>query len=185
MRWRHYVVGFDLSTQAQIARRIWRFVEARRARRGLVAQNWNRAAAEQARRPGLSLRAVRPVIVVAIGGALLLLVASQVRAWRRAPKTVMLRARTRSQRAAQDLARVLDDALASRGTARPANRSPLAFARELSARGDPMGAVALKVAGRYTAARFGDEPLRDGELDALRAELRAARDAAQRAAHTP
>lgn len=185
MRWRHYIVGFDLSTQAQIAQRLWRYVEARRARRGIRTQNWNRAAAERsAHGPGLSLRGVRPVIAVAVGGALLLLLATQIRAWRRAPRAALARARTHAQRAAQDLARALDDALAARGTARPPNRSPLAFASELSARGDPMGAAALRVARRYTAARFGDEPLGEGELDALRAELRAAREAAQRAAHT-
>ena len=181
MRWRHYVVGFDLSTQAQIARRVWRFVEARRGQRGFGARGLGRAAADRAAPREISLRALRPAIGLGVAGALLLLLASQVRAWRRAPRAVSARARTPAQRAAQLLAQVLDEALAASGSARPASRSPLAFAQELTLRGDPVGPVALRVARRYVAARFGDEPLAAGEFEALRRELDEARAAAQRA----
>jgi hypothetical protein len=38
-------------------------------------------------------------------------------------------------------------------------------------KGDPAGPLAVRVAGRYTEARFGDAPLGPGELEALTREL--------------
>lgn len=175
MRWRHYIVGFDLTTQAQLARRVWRFIDARRGRQSLSLPRWRpgqRGATEQR---GVSLRTLRPVVAGAVVAGLLLLLGLQLRAWRRAPGVNIARARTPSQRAAQDLALALDELFVSRGAARPSHRPPLSFARELAERGDPIGPLALRVAARYLAARFGDDPLSIGELDSLRRELAAAR----------
>ena len=72
------------------------------------------------------------------------------------------------------LARTLDAALAARGHVRPSTRSPVGFALDLERSGAPIAPLARRVAARYAAARFGDEPLREGELEALRNELRQA-----------
>jgi hypothetical protein len=95
-----------------------------------------------------------------------------------------MRMRWRHYVVGYDLA-TLDEALDARGLPRPSNRSPLAFAKELVARGDPMGALALRVATRHAAARFGDEPLSPNEFDTLRRALHEARAAAQRSATAP
>ncbi|MEZ4393663.1 MAG: transglutaminaseTgpA domain-containing protein [Polyangiales bacterium] len=176
MRWRHYIVGFDLSTQAQIARRVWRFIDARRGAGGFSMPRLRGGGGRGGGR-SLSLRSLRPVVAGVVGVGLLLLLASQLRAWRRAPGMALHRARTPSQRAAQDLAHALDELLAARGVPRPPSRSLLAFARELDAGGDPLGPVAVRVATRYLAARFGDEPLEPHEFDALRRALAQARAA--------
>ncbi len=186
MRWRHYVVGYDLTTQAQMARRLWRYFDARRNRpQSDPTRRGGRGAAEP-RGTGISLRALRPVLAWSVGAALLVLLLSQVRAWRRAagrrPRPARAPPRDDSPRTSP---RALDEALAARGHARPTNRSPLAFAKDLLARGDPMGAVALRVATRHAAARFGDEPLSPNEFEALRRALSEARAAAQRSAAAP
>ncbi len=185
MRWRHSVVGYDLTTQAQMARRLWRYFDARRNRvQTDPARRGGRGLAEP-RGAGISLRALRPVLAWSVGAALLVLLLAQVRAWRRAAGAPSSRARTPARRLAQDLAAALDEALAARGVARPSNRSPLAFAKDLLARGDPMGAVAMRVATRHAAARYGDEPLSPNEFEALRRALHEARAAAQKTATAP
>ncbi|MFO0625194.1 MAG: DUF3488 and transglutaminase-like domain-containing protein [Polyangiales bacterium] len=185
MRWRHYVVGYDLTTQAQMARRLWRYFDARRQRGTSDPIRGRRADATAPRGEGISLQTLRPVLGWSIGAALLVLLISQVRAWRRAAGAPSHRARTPARRLAQDLAAALDEALAARGLARPGNRTPLAFAKELVARGDPMGPVALRVATRYAAARFGDEPVSPNEVDALRRALHEARAAATTSGNAP
>lgn len=171
VRWRRYIVGFDLSTQARLAMRVVRFMEGRRARQGFSSGRWDR-------RPSASLTShAKKVQWKALAGAvgLLALAAVLARRWRAAGGASAHRPPpTREVRDAQALARALDAALAARGHVRPPNRSPLAFARDLARKAAPLGPVAVRVAERYVAARFGDDALAPGELDALRAELRAA-----------
>ncbi len=171
LRWRTYVVGFDLNTQASLALRVWRFVEARRGD-GLSPGDWHRTGhrmASHARRiPWRPIAAVMASLVAAAG----LYFTFRRGALRRGPTGSLPAAL--SVREAQALARALDAALAARGHVRPVSAPPLRFAAEVARRGDPVGPVAERIAARYVAARFGHDPLRPGEADALRAELRAA-----------
>lgn len=173
VRWRRYIVDFDLRDQAHLAQEVWQYYVTHRRPRGRAAQ-----ATPRAGRGALSL----PVKPLAAGAGILLaavVLALQVRSWRAAGKGGAGAPRSPSVRAAQRLARALDDALSDRGTSRPGSVSPLAFARLLAERGDPFAPTALRVAERYMAARYGDDPLGDEELSGLREALaREARPAA-------
>ncbi len=169
VRWRRYIVDFDLKDQTRIAQEIWQYYVAHRR------PPTNTPSASRARRAP-SLGAV-PVKQLAGGAAValaLVALAFQVRQWRAQGARGAGVPRTPAVRAAQQLAAALDEALSTRGTSRPSSRSPLAFAHDLGKRGDAFAPLALRVATRYMAARYGEEALAPGELDALRAELRAA-----------
>ncbi len=172
MRWRFYVVDFDLGMQAQIARRVWRFIEQRRRHDRVSGRILQRGhAVVQGGAPAVPWRRVAGVGLFALTlGA----VAWQLVAWRRSATGGARLPVKQSVRAAQDLARALDALLSERGLQRPSNRSPQAWARELTRRGDALAPLVTRVSERYAAARFGDEPLSRDELDALRAELRSA-----------
>ncbi len=168
VRWRRYVVDFDLKDQTRIAQEVWQYYVAhRRPRASGPAASARRGGAS----PSLPLRGVVVVGGFALAMAVLLW---QIRQWQTARRGDALGPRTPAVRDAQELARALDDALSTRGTSRPSSRSPLAFARDLERRRDPFAPLALRVAQRYMAARYGDEALTAAELDALRAALRAA-----------
>jgi hypothetical protein len=115
---------------------------------------------------------VKPIAGALAVGLALVALALQVRAWRAAPGGGRAIPRSPSVRAAQLLARALDEALSARGTSRPGSVSPLAFARLLERRADPFAPTALRVAERYMASRYGEVELTDAELAALRAALR-------------
>ncbi len=172
MRWRFYVVDFDLGMQAEIAKRVWRFVEQRRRHdrvSGRIIQRGH--AVVQAAGPSIPWRRVAGFGLFALTlGA----VAWQLVAWRRIATGGARLPVKQSVRAAQDLARALDALLTERGVPRPGNRSPQAWARELTRRGDPLAPLVTRVSERYAAARFGDDALTRDELDALRAELKSA-----------
>lgn len=176
MRWRHYVVDFDLGMQAQIARRVWRFIEQRRRHDRVSGRIIERGrAVGQGAGPAVPWKRVAGVGLFALTlGA----VAWQLAAWRRSGGGASRVPVKQSVRVAQELARALDALLAARGVQRPSNRSPQAWARELTRRGDAVAPLVTRVADRYAAARFGDEPLSREELDALRGELRSAEPAA-------
>jgi hypothetical protein len=173
MRWRHYVVDFDLGMQAQIARKVWRFFEQRRRHDTLSGRVLDRG------RTSIAAPTVpwKGVAGVALGALTLGALAWQINAWRRSGRGIRGAPPTAAVKAAQELARALDAALVARGVARPSNRTPLAWAQELTRRKDAMAALATRVSERYTAARFGAETLSREELDALKAELRSAAQA--------
>jgi transglutaminase-like putative cysteine protease len=176
-RWRQYVVSFDLGTQARIAMRVMRMLERRHARPGTEGRAgppsphaWDDFVNSLKRAArALPWRAI--VLAVAVGVPLALWL---LRRWR--ARAVSPRAPHRPHhvqvREAIALARALDTALAARGHVRPPSRSPLGFAEDLARAGSPLAPLAYRVAQRYVAARFGDAPLRAGEFDALRRELR-------------
>lgn len=172
MRWRHYVVGFDLSTQAQMARRAWRTFERYRGRNNrlssAIQQRGERATEGATRVPWK--RYVGLALAVVVFAALL----SQLRAIARAVSEGGARPRSPAVRAAHELARALDQSLAAMGHHRPSSRSPSAFAADLVKRGAPAGALATRVAARYNEARWGERPLDEAELEALKRELREA-----------
>jgi transglutaminase-like putative cysteine protease len=170
MRWRHYVVDFDLGMQAQIARKVWLFIEQRRRHDTLSPRVLERA------RPSRSAPAVpwKTLAGAGLGALTLAALAWQLYAWGRAGRGADGPPPTAAVKAAQELARALDATLAARGAGRPPNRTPLAWAQELTRRRDAVAPLALRVAERYTAARFGAEALTRAELDALKAELRSA-----------
>ncbi|MBK6532785.1 MAG: DUF3488 domain-containing protein [Deltaproteobacteria bacterium] len=173
MRWRHYVVDFDLGMQAQIARKVWRFFEQRRRHDTLSGRVLDRGRTSIAAPPV----PWKGVAGVALGALTLGALAWQINAWRRSGRGIRGAPPTAAVKAAQELARALDAALVARGVARPSNRTPLAWAQELTRRKDAMAALATRVSERYTAARFGAETLSREELDALKAELRSAAQA--------
>ncbi|MBL8603544.1 MAG: DUF3488 domain-containing protein [Myxococcales bacterium] len=171
LRWRAYIVDFDLSTQANLARAAWRF--AQRHRRG------GGAATEPAAPTGRSWRPSRPAVSLKPAVAVLLALASLGVAvwflrglWRgsRADRAGGLGA---AQRAAVSLARALDEAVSRAGHPRPLSRAPLKHAELLVAKGVPGAEVALRVAERYVALRFGEARVEGAELGRLHAALKA------------
>lgn len=173
MRWRHYVVDFDIGMQARLAHRIWRFIEQRRRYDRLSGRVLDRGRAA-AQRPSVPWRGLAGF---GLGALTLGALAWQLYAWRRSGSGVLGAPPTAAVKAAQELGRSLDAALVARGVARPANRTPLAWGLELSRRHDPFAALAVRVAERYMAARFGPEALTREELHALKAELKSAAQA--------
>jgi transglutaminase-like putative cysteine protease len=179
VRWRRYIVSFDLGTQARMASQIYRWFEGSR-RRGVQA---HAAPSERQRGSAVSVFARRARRFVPWAIAAGILGYALFRALRRRRDTDPL-ARVDPERVAQvrdalALARALDEALAARGRTRPRTISPVGFAEELARRGDPFGSVASDVAHRYAEARFGDRPLAADELESLRRALRDAPNAQQ------
>jgi transglutaminase-like putative cysteine protease len=167
VRWRRYIVDFDLKDQGRMAQEVWQFWVRHRGQRS--ATNATRSMRIRGTIGPLPMKQTfAGVVIVAVIAA----IGWQLRAWRSADNVTRSTPRTPAIRAAQELARALDEALASRGTSRPASVSLLAFAQALERRGDPFAALALRVASRYMAARFGDESLSLRELEALRTELK-------------
>jgi len=166
VRWRRYVVDFDLKDQAHIAQEIWQYYVTHRPR----ARPTQAAAAGRGSRGALSLP-LKPIAGALAVGLALVALALQVRAWRAAPDGGGAAPRSPSVRAAQRLARALDEALSARGTSRPGSVSPLAFARLLERRADPFAPTALRVADRYMASRYGELELTEAELATLKKTL--------------
>ena len=69
------------------------------------------------------------------------------------------------------LARAFDEAVARRGYPRAKSRSLVAHAEALVAQKTPIGPLALEVAHRWAAARFGEQPLSEEELSSLKRAL--------------
>jgi len=179
VRWRRYIVDFDLRDQAHIAQEVWHYyVTHRRPRHRTTARSSHDS------RRGFPLP-VKTVAIAVAGLCVLGLIAFQVRAWRAAPVALRTPQRSRSVRAAQQLALALDEALSARGTSRPPSVSPLAFARELERRADPFAPTALRIAERYMASRYGAVELSETELATLRADLREALHRSLRASPPP
>jgi len=166
VRWRRYVVDFDLKDQAHIAQEIWQYYVTHRPR----PRPTQAAAAGRGSRGALSLP-LKPIAGALAVGLALVALALQVRAWRAAPDGGGAAPRSPSVRAAQRLARALDEALSARGTSRPGSVSPLAFARLLERRADPFAPTALRVADRYMASRYGELELTEAELATLKKTL--------------
>lgn len=165
-RWRRYVVGFDLRTQLKLFQGAARWFEfGGRRSRSSGARGVARAdAADAQQRSRTDSRTVSIVVVS--------LAALSVAAW-------LWRAREHrggepSSRAVRDavaLARAFDDAVARRGYPRAKSRSLVAHAEALVAQKVPIGALALEVAQRWAAARYGEHPLTSDELDELKRAL--------------
>ncbi len=180
VRWRRYVVGFDLGTQARIAMRVFNWFEARRRTRGVdpatPRDSSPRSVSQTARS---AVRDVRVWIVLAAVATGLIVWRVQRRRARRGGSGVGPRTPHDPRvQIAIALARSLDTTFESRGHVRPKSRSPLAHASDLARSGSPMGELAVEVARRYVDARFGDEPLEPSELETWRRKLRDAPGAA-------
>lgn len=165
-RWRHYVVGFDLSTQLRMFQQASRwFNGGRRApsrgRRGDRSAHEQHAAGASSRRTPRDF-AVPLVVLGAIGAGVWL--------WRGRSKEPRAQ-RSRTVRDAMALARAYDEALSRRGYSRPKSRSLVAHAQALCAQHVPIGPLALEAAERWAAARYGEQPLTAEELDALKKQL--------------
>ena len=180
VRWRRYIVSFDLGTQARIASRVYRWFEGER-RRGVDRDTPSTSSGARERMLHMT-RGARPYVPLAIGAGFLayFLLRSRRKKRNAGVLSQVDPARADQVRDALTLARALDDALAARGKPRPRTVSPVGFAEDLARRGDPLGSIASEVAHRYADARFGDRPLSADELDRLRRALREAPDAASR-----
>jgi hypothetical protein len=163
-RWRQYIVGYDLSAQTQLFRGAFSWMN-----RG-SSRSWGRGSrsrgspqgANSTRLPSTgTLLAGLAIGVTAIGGFFLL------RRGRGGARTSV----ERSIREAQSLALALDAALSERGHPRPPSRSPLAHAQSLALERVPIGPLALEVAERWAAARYGGHPLASDEVTRLRRRL--------------
>ncbi len=157
-RWRHYVVGFDLSTQLKLFQGAFRMVEwspegGWLRGRGRAQQRGVQQAATDQRRP------LRTVFIV-LGG-----VALVGAAWwfnRRAKNQTTPQSQT--VKSAIALAKALDQTLIQHGYPRSVARSPLAHARDLLAKKIAIGPLAELVAIRWAEARYGQKVLTLDEL---------------------
>ncbi len=178
LRWRTYIVGFDLSTQADIARSAWRYLERRRP--GGARHFGAGASGGGGLRLGSTRLPWRPLV-----GALLVVFVAGVGVWllrggRGAREAVGRRALSAQRRAAVELVRAIDGATTALGQPRPSSRSPLAHAQGLVREGHPAGGTVLDATERYLAARYGAEGLDAAELERWRTTLRTLQRAADR-----
>jgi transglutaminase-like putative cysteine protease len=164
-RWRQYIVGYDLSAQTQLFRGMFAWMNrggSRGAPSGSGARGGSRGAASSIRLPSPgALLASLALTVCAVAGLYLF------RSGRGAARTPV----ERSIREAQALAHALDAALSARGHARPSSRSPLAHAQALARARVPIGVLALEIAERWAAARYGAQPLGPDETARYRRAL--------------
>ena len=172
VRWRRYIVSFDLGTQARMASQIYRFFEGTRRRGVERGQPTATSGIQWSTLP----RRARPYVPFALAAVAIAYVIRRVRRRRTLPTGLegLAPDRVAQVRDALILARALDDALLARGRPRPRTISPLGFADDLARRGDPLADLAVRIATRYADARFGDRPLTPGELESLRRSLREA-----------
>jgi transglutaminase-like putative cysteine protease len=165
-RWRRYVVGFDLRTQLKLfqgAARWFDFGGHRsrgRGQRGVRAADAS-SADRSTGRP--STEFALPVFAAAA-------LAAGAWWWRHRQRGATS-ATSRTVRDAMALARAFDEAVAQRGFSRAKSRSLVAHAEALVAQGAAIGPLALEVAERWAAARYGEQPLTADELDRYKKSL--------------
>jgi hypothetical protein len=160
-RWRRYIVGFDLRTQLQLFQRAARWMNLGGRRSPSTGQRGvNRIQSASTLRSSRRATGMATIVLLAL--------ASVATAWwwrsrarRKSPET------SRAARDAMQLARAFDEAVARRGFPRAPYRSLVAHAEALVAQKIPIGPLALKVAHRWAAARFGPQPLQKEELASL------------------
>jgi transglutaminase-like putative cysteine protease len=164
-RWRRYVVGFDLRTQLKLFQGAARWMDfgGRRSRANAQRGVSRVESADAQRHSGGATRATT-IVVLSLAGIV-------VAWWWRSRDR---RAGPKASRAVRDavaLARAFDEAVARRGYPRAKTRSLVAHAEALVAQKTPIGPLALEVAHRWAAARFGEQPLSEEELSSLKRAL--------------
>jgi len=169
LRWRTYIVGFDLSTQADIARTTWRYIERRRPGGARLLGGAVSGGGDRSRHGSLPWRPV-------VGGLLVVFVLGvgvwALRGQRGARGPMGQRALSAQRRAAIELVRAIDASTAALGSPRPSSRTPLAHAQGLERAGHPAAKLVLDATRRYLGARFGTEALEDAELSRWKTDLR-------------
>lgn len=153
--WERRVVGFDLGSQRRIAVDAWRWL---RELRGSAASSAS-SVDDRAERP----RAVPGSLValVLVGGVVAFAV------WMRRRRRLTADALPARTQRVIALYRRLEAALVLHGVPRPPSRTPAEHARALAETGLPGATLVLEVTARYNAARFGDEPIDEGDLARL------------------
>ncbi len=175
VRWRRYIVSFDLGTQTRMASQLYRLFHSAR-RRGVDTGGGPEVS--RSARWSAFVRGARPYVPYVVAWGAIVALAIGWRRRRAVPSALagLDPARASQVRDALTLARLLDRTLSSRGRPRPKSVSPVGHAAELARRGDPLADLAVRVAARYADARFGERPLSATELEQLRRALREAPD---------
>jgi transglutaminase-like putative cysteine protease len=165
-RWSRDVVGYDLRTQVEALRKIFRWTW--QVRQKLSSLSGDRDEGEDDAGP--SSDGVAPLVGAVIGLlAIGLLVFFAIRR-RRGPKKGGRRA-TEEAQAAIRLYRDLERALRRGGLPRPPSRTPREHADAIRATGHPFSEVVEEVTVRYEASRWGGERLPDEEVARLRKKI--------------
>jgi len=165
-RWRRYVVGFDLRTQLKLFQGAARWMDFG-GRRSRSSGQRGVSRADSAETQRTDARATRGAAIATLSLAAL---AAAAWWWRSRDKRTNSGA-SRAVRDAVALARAFDEAVARRGYPRAKSRSLVAHAEALLAQKAPIGPLALEVANRWAAARFGEQPLTEDELWTLKRAL--------------
>jgi hypothetical protein len=163
--WMTRVVGYDLRAQMRGLRDLRDFFKRFGLGRGEPSAEHG-AQASKARWQGLS--GSWPLL----GAGAILLTAIGFFALRRRRRGSAARGLTRSARAAQELYRELELALAKRGSARPVHVTPEAHARALQASGFPEALAVNELTEAYLRTRYGAHELPRQKLAELRQLLR-------------
>ncbi|MBW2460034.1 MAG: DUF3488 domain-containing protein [Deltaproteobacteria bacterium] len=166
-RWASDIVGYDIRSQVNGLRRVFRFLwKARRAVSSLVDDGGHAPDAAPSPRGPLSPWAMfaGAFVLLGLGGwvvARLLRRRSRRRETEESPTI----------RIAVSLYRDLEKALRRRGHPRPDTRTPREHAESLRALGFAPADVVDEVTARYEASRWGAEVLTDADLHRLRREI--------------
>jgi len=166
-RWASDIVGYDIRSQVDGLRRVFRFLsKARRAVSSLVDDGGHAPGAAPSSRAPLSPWAMF------VGSLVLLGLAGWVvaRLFRRPSRRREID-ESPTIRAAVSLYRDLERALRRRGHPRPDTRTPREHAETLRALGFVSADVVDEVTARYEASRWGAEALTDADLHRLRLEI--------------
>ncbi len=165
-RWRHYVVGFDLSTQLRLFQGAFRMME------WTPEGGWGRGRNRQAQRGVAQDNSPKrqPVRNVLVGLGCVALIAGVW--WLNRRSKTGATPHERTVRTAIALAKALDQMLLNHGHPRNPSRSPLAHARELLQKNVALGTLAEKVAMRWAEARYGQNPLSPEELSRLKKSMK-------------
>lgn len=168
-RWVTSVVGYDLRTQTQIARRIARFF----AQRDFAGGGGSKL--DLAERARGSMRTLRNVGLVLLAlGAIAGFVVFRARRKRLAAGA---RALSPEIARAVKLYQELDRVLAARGYGRPASTTPAEHSRKLESSGFPLAREVHDVTEHYMQVRYGGERLSADEHARLRALIAKVRTA--------
>jgi hypothetical protein len=156
-RWHRYVIGYDLSTQGEIALAMWRYWRSRPAGSSAVL-------------PRLTKALPAAVLVLAVVGVVL------YRLRRRSAKRPSVGTTPRKQRAAQReatrLLALLERHLKKLGFPRPAARTPLEHVKTIHDHSPVLAKGAISIIERYNEVRFGKVAFLEGEPRRLAGQIR-------------
>ncbi len=157
MRWHRHVIGYDASTQVEMAR--------------TIAAMWEGSGSSSSLFEYISWKLIAPICVVLVLAVLGVRVLFRFR-WKRRRGGFERRVMTRSALKATAIYMEFQRRMARLGLERKTNQTPNEYLSSLVALGVDIGEAPALITRRYHEVRFGGSGFEEGEIEHLKAQIR-------------